>query len=53
MARPIWQFDAAATYRSLKVRGSACIECGACTRRCAFGLDAMNRIKRMDAVFGI
>ena len=45
------QKDAAATYRSLKVRGSACIECGKCTGRCPFGLDAMNRIKRMDSVF--
>ena len=47
------QQHAAATYRSLKIRGSACIECGECTRRCPFGLDAMNRIKRMDPTFGL
>jgi predicted aldo/keto reductase-like oxidoreductase len=45
------QQHAAATYRALRVRGSACIGCGECTRRCPFGLDAMNRIKSMDSTF--
>ena len=40
-----------AAYRAMPVPASACTECGACTARCPFGVDAMTRIKQAAALF--
>lgn len=41
-----------AEYGSLPVHASACVECGACTDRCPFGVDVVANMKRAVALFG-
>jgi predicted aldo/keto reductase-like oxidoreductase len=38
-------------YAALPVKASACTECGACTKRCPFGVDVVARILQAVAVF--
>ena len=42
-----------AAYAALPVKASACTECGACTKRCPFGVDAVRRICRAIEVFEV
>lgn len=39
------------TYQALPVKASACTECGACTKRCPFGVDVVANMQRAVAVF--
>jgi predicted aldo/keto reductase-like oxidoreductase len=43
--------QAAQTYRRLAVRASACTGCGACDKRCPYGIEIARRMKGMDAKF--
>jgi predicted aldo/keto reductase-like oxidoreductase len=38
-------------YRSLPVTAAACTECGACTKRCPFGVDVVANMRRAVALF--
>ena len=38
-------------YAALPVQASACTECGACTRRCPFGVDVVARMQQVIATF--
>jgi hypothetical protein len=40
-----------AAYAALPVKASACTECGACTKRCPFGVDVMARMQQAIATF--
>jgi hypothetical protein len=40
-----------AAYDALAVQASACTECGACTKRCPFGVDVVNRMRQAQALF--
>jgi predicted aldo/keto reductase-like oxidoreductase len=40
-----------AAYAALPVKASACTECGACTRRCPFGVDVVFRLRQAVRVF--
>jgi predicted aldo/keto reductase-like oxidoreductase len=40
-----------AAYAALPVKASACTECGACTKRCPFGVDVIPRIHQAIEVF--
>jgi len=40
-----------ADYAALPVKASACTECGACTKRCPFGVDVIPRIHQAVKVF--
>ena len=40
-----------AAYGALPVKASACTECGACTKRCPFGVDVVPRIHQAVEVF--
>ena len=40
-----------AAYAALPVKASACTECGACTKRCPFGVDIIPRIHQAVNVF--
>jgi uncharacterized protein len=40
-----------AAYAGLQVRASACTECGACTKRCPFGVDVVCRMQQARALF--
>lgn len=40
-----------AAYAALTVKASACTECGACTKRCPFGVDVVPRIHQAVEVF--
>ena len=40
-----------AAYAALPVKASACTECGACTKRCPFGVDVIPRIHQAVEVF--
>ncbi len=40
-------------YAALPVKASACTECGACTKRCPFGVEAVGRMQRAIEVFEI
>jgi predicted aldo/keto reductase-like oxidoreductase len=42
-----------AAYAALPVKASACTECGACTKRCPFGVDVINRIHQTVEVFEV
>ena len=42
----------AAEYRALKVKASACTECGECLERCPFGVDVIANMSRAVQVFG-
>ncbi len=39
-------------YQALSVSAKECIHCGACTKRCPFGLDASANMRRAEKVFG-
>ena len=39
-------------YAALRVNGADCIHCGACTRRCPFGIDAEANMLRAARLFG-
>ena len=41
-----------ARYAMLKTTAGDCIHCGACTKRCPFGIDGSENMYRADAVFG-
>ncbi len=41
-----------AAYAALPVKASACTECGACTKRCPFGVDVIPRMRQAAWVFG-
>jgi predicted aldo/keto reductase-like oxidoreductase len=43
--------DLRAMYQALPVKASACTECGACTKRCPFGVDVVANVQRAVAVF--
>jgi predicted aldo/keto reductase-like oxidoreductase len=43
--------DLRAAYQALAVRASACTECGACTKRCPFGVDVVANMRRAAALF--
>ena len=40
-----------AAYTALPVRASACTECGACSKRCPFGVDVVARMRQAAGVF--
>jgi predicted aldo/keto reductase-like oxidoreductase len=40
-----------AAYAALPVKASACTECGACTKRCPFGVDVVSRMHKAIRVF--
>jgi predicted aldo/keto reductase-like oxidoreductase len=40
-----------ATYAVLPVQAPACTGCGACTKRCPFGVDVMARMQQVIATF--
>jgi predicted aldo/keto reductase-like oxidoreductase len=40
-----------AAYAALPVLASACTECGACTKRCPFGVDVVPRMRKAARVF--
>jgi len=40
-----------AAYAALPVQASACTECGACTRRCPFGVDVVPRMREAARLF--
>jgi len=40
-----------ATYEALAAKASACTECGACTKRCPFGVDVIPRMRQAAALF--
>lgn len=39
-------------YSGLSATASKCIHCGACTKRCPFGIDAEGNIYRAQKTFG-
>ena len=39
-------------YAALLVTGEDCIHCGSCTRRCPFGIDASENMRRAQRIFG-
>ena len=39
-------------YAALLVTGEDCIHCGSCTRRCPFGIDASENMRRAQKIFG-
>lgn len=39
-------------YAVLDVAGGDCIQCGSCTKRCPFGIDAMGNMARAKTIFG-
>ena len=39
-------------YSGLSVTAGSCIHCGACTKRCPFGIDAEGNMRRAQAAFG-
>jgi predicted aldo/keto reductase-like oxidoreductase len=43
--------DLRAMYQALPVKASACTECGACTKRCPFGVDVVANLQRAVAIF--
>jgi predicted aldo/keto reductase-like oxidoreductase len=45
------QEDVQKAYRQLKVKASACQECGDCMQRCPFGVDVIERMKQAVAMF--
>jgi hypothetical protein len=38
-------------YSTLPVKASACTECGACSKRCPFGVDVVPRLQQAVVVF--
>jgi len=40
-----------AAYAAMPVKASACTECGACTKRCPFGVDVVPRLQQAAAIF--
>ena len=38
-------------YAALDVAGGDCIQCGSCTKRCPFGIDAMGNMARAKTIF--
>lgn len=44
--------ELARRYSGLSATASKCIHCGACTKRCPFGIDAEGNIRRAGEVFG-
>jgi predicted aldo/keto reductase-like oxidoreductase len=40
-----------AAYAALPVQASACTECGACTKRCPFGVDVVSRMRQVRVLF--
>ena len=39
-------------YSGLSATAAKCIHCGACTKRCPFGIDAEGNMRRAGEVFG-
>jgi predicted aldo/keto reductase-like oxidoreductase len=39
-------------YAALLVTGEDCIHCGSCTKRCPFGIDASENMRRAQMIFG-
>ena len=39
-------------YESLKAHASDCIECGKCIKKCPYGIDIPNELKKVKEVFG-
>lgn len=39
-------------YAALPVTGKDCVHCGSCTRRCPFGIDASENMRRAQRIFG-
>ena len=39
-------------YAALLVTGEDCVHCGSCTRRCPFGIDASENMRRAQRIFG-
>lgn len=39
-------------YQALEVNASDCVHCGACTKRCPFGIDASANMARAERIFG-
>ncbi len=39
-------------YQALEVNASDCLHCGACTKRCPFGIDASANMARAERIFG-
>ena len=38
-------------YNALKVKASACVECGECEKRCPFGVTVMEHMKKTREIF--
>ena len=39
-------------YAALAHKAGECIACGACSKRCPFGVDAVENMRRAEATFG-
>lgn len=44
--------DLKGRYQALEVNASDCLHCGACTKRCPFGIDASANMARAERIFG-
>lgn len=44
--------DLIGRYQALEVNASDCLHCGACTKRCPFGIDASANMARAERIFG-
>ena len=44
--------DLKGRYQALEVSASDCLHCGACTKRCPFGIDASANMARAERIFG-
>jgi uncharacterized protein len=51
MARQHLTDEVRAAYNALAVKASACTECGACVKRCPFGVDVIANMRQAAAVF--
>ena len=40
-------------YAALLVTGEDCIHCGSCTRRCPFGIDASENMRRAQGILDV
>lgn len=44
--------DLIGRYQALEVNASDCLHCGACTKRCPFGIDASANMAKAERIFG-
>ena len=44
--------DLKGRYQALEVNASDCLHCGACTKRCPFGIDASANMAGAERIFG-